>query len=167
MNELELFMKYWERESANTVRMLEALPEDGFDVRADPAGRSLGELAWHLAGIDGYMSHAIEARSFATRPERAEAKRDLTALRAQFQRGHEETVARLRKLKPEDLDQEIVFLTGRPMRIADILWYAMLFHSIHHRGQLAVMIRLAGGRCAGMYGPVREEMEAMMNARQA
>ncbi len=63
-------------------------------------------------------------------------------------------------LKPEDLDRTIQFFTG-PMAIRDILWSAIMFHGIHHRGQLALMCRLAGGEAPGMYGPNREEMAAM------
>jgi uncharacterized damage-inducible protein DinB len=32
---------------------------------------------------------------------------------------------------------------------------------VHHRGQLALMCRLAGGQAPGLYGPNREEMAAM------
>jgi len=32
---------------------------------------------------------------------------------------------------------------------------------IHHRGQLVMMCRLAGGTPPGIYGPNREEMAAM------
>jgi uncharacterized damage-inducible protein DinB len=31
---------------------------------------------------------------------------------------------------------------------------------MHHRGQLALMSRMAGGVPPGLYGPNREEMEA-------
>jgi len=33
-----------------------------------------------------------------------------------------------------------------------------LLHAIHHRGQLSLMCRLAGGRPASVFGPTREEM---------
>ena len=39
--------------------------------------------------------------------------------------------------------------------------YAIMAHGIHHRGQLSLMCRLAGGQAPGMYGPNREEMAAM------
>jgi uncharacterized damage-inducible protein DinB len=37
----------------------------------------------------------------------------------------------------------------------------MIFHGIHHRGQLTLMCRLAGGQAPGLYGPNREETAAM------
>ena len=69
-------------------------------------------------------------------------------------------MARIRRLKPEDLDRQIQFFTG-PMAIRDILWGGIVGHGIHHRGQLSLMCRLAGGVCPGLYGPNREEMAAM------
>ena len=65
------------------------------------------------------------------------------------------------QLKPEDLDRSVTFFNGQPMRIRDILWGAVISHGTHHRGQLSLMCRLAGGCSPGLYGPNREEMAAM------
>ena len=46
----------------------------------------------------------------------------------------------------------IQFFTG-PMTIREILSSAILAHGIHHRGQLTLMCRLAGGQPPGLYGP--------------
>ena len=59
MNELDLFRRFWEREAQLTIQLLEALPRDEYDFRPDPGGRSLGELAWHLSEIEGYISYGI------------------------------------------------------------------------------------------------------------
>ena len=37
----------------------------------------------------------------------------------------------------------------------------IISHNIHHRGQLTLMCRLAGGQAPGLYGPNREETAAM------
>jgi uncharacterized damage-inducible protein DinB len=47
------------------------------------------------------------------------------------------------------------------MVLRDILWGAILMHLVHHRGQLSLTCRLAGGTPPGIYGPNREEMTAM------
>ena len=49
MNELETFLSAWEREAQNSLRLLRASPATQYDFRPDAGGRSLGELAWHLA----------------------------------------------------------------------------------------------------------------------
>jgi uncharacterized damage-inducible protein DinB len=55
----------------------------------------------------------------------------------------------------------------RRMPICDILWGAILMHLVHHRGQLSLMCRMAGGTPPGIYGPNREEMAAMQEKMQA
>jgi uncharacterized damage-inducible protein DinB len=90
-----------------------------------------------------------------------ERPRTVEDLAPGYERAHREAVARIRKLKPEDLDRTIPFFNGQPMPIRDILWGMIIFHNIHHRGQLSLMCRLAGGAAPGLYGPNREETAAM------
>ena len=162
MNELEMFLDAWDREAANTVKVLKALPPTQYDFRPDAGGRSLGELAWHLAEGDAYISYGIERGQFTmdAKPPNIERPRAVEELAPGYERIHREAVARIRKLTPEDLDRTIPFFVG-PMTIRDILWSAILAHGIHHRGQLTLMCRLAGGQAPGLYGPNREEMAAM------
>jgi uncharacterized damage-inducible protein DinB len=162
MNELEMFLASWDREAASTVKLLQALPAAQYDFRPDAGGRSLGELAWHLAEGDAYMSTGIEQGQFTmdVKPPNIERPRTVEALAPGYELVHREAVARIRKLTPEDLDRTIPFFTG-PMSIRDILWNGIIAHGIHHRGQLSLMCRLAGGAAPGMYGPNREEMKAM------
>src|SRR5947207_7675464 len=162
-NELEMFLSTWDREADSTLKLLRALPATQYDFRPDAGGRSLGELAWHLAEGDAYMSYGIERGGFGMdmRPPNIERPRQIEALAPGYERVHRDAVARIRALKPEDLDREIQFFDGRPMTIRNILWDATLSHGIHHRGQLSLMCRLAGGQAPGMYGPNREEMAAM------
>jgi uncharacterized damage-inducible protein DinB len=161
-NELEMFLTTWEREAESTLKLLRALPSTKYDFRPDPGGRSLGELAWHLAEGDAYMSFGIDRGGFSmdAKPPNIERPRTVEALAPGYERIHQEAVARIRKLKPEDLDRSIQFFGG-PMPIRDILWGMIIFHGIHHRGQLALMCRLAGGQAPGLYGPNREESAAM------
>ena len=60
----------------------------------------------------------------------------------------------------DDLDREIPFFHG-PASIRTILWDMVIVHGAHHRGQLSLMCRLAGGQAPGLYGPNREEVAAM------
>lgn len=163
-NELEVFLAAWDREAANTVKLLRALPQTQYDFKPDPGGRSLGELAWHLAEGDAYISYGIDQRQFTMgsgmKPPNIERPRTVDALAPKYELVHGEAVDRIRKLKPADLDQTIHFFSG-PMTIRDILWSAILAHGIHHRGQLTLMCRLAGGQTPGLYGPNREETAAM------
>jgi uncharacterized damage-inducible protein DinB len=162
MNELEMFLSAWNREADSTLKLLRALPATQYDFRPDAGGRSLGELAWHLAEGDAYMSYGVEQGKFTmdAKPPNIERPRTIEGLAPGYERVHREAVARIQKLKPEDLDRSIAFFTG-PASIRDVLWTFTISHGIHHRGQLSLMCRLAGGQTPGMYGPNREEMAAM------
>jgi len=164
-NPVDNFIQGWDHEAKNTVKLLQALPSSKYDFRPDPDGRSLGELAWHLAEIDAYVTHGFETGTFDlnTKPPNIERPRSVEALAPGYEKIHREAVARVRKLKPEDLDRTMKFFTGNDLRISDILYVALLHHSIHHRGQLTLMCRLAGGSPPGIYGPTREEMVAFRN----
>jgi uncharacterized damage-inducible protein DinB len=161
-SELETLIETWDREAESTRKLLGALPAAQYDFRPDPGGRSLGELAWHLAESDAYISFGIERGEFdfSTKPPNIERPRTVQELAPGFDRVHRDAVARIRKLTPQDLDRTVSFITG-PTTIRDLVWSAIIAHGIHHRGQLSLMCRLAGGQTPGLYGPNREEMAAM------
>jgi uncharacterized damage-inducible protein DinB len=162
-NELETFLRVWNREAEKTAALMRALPDDGYDFRPDPGGRSLGELAWHLAEVDAYVSFCIENGKFdlQTKPPGIERPRKVAELAPGFERIHRDAVARVEKLTLADLGRTLPFFDGEPHPIGEILWESIVFHQIHHRGQLSMLCRLAHGVSPGMYGPNREEMAAM------
>jgi uncharacterized damage-inducible protein DinB len=162
MNGLDRFRAVWDMEAGLTTKLLAALPADQYDFRPDPGGRSLGEIAWHLSEIEGYISHGITqgAVTFQEAPPNMQRPREVRLLAPGYRRVHEEAVARLADLTEPQLDGELPF-TDRRMPLRDILWGAMLMHLIHHRGQLSLLCRLAGGTPPGIYGPNREEMAAL------
>ena len=167
MNELERFRQVWEMEAQLTARLIEALPPTQYDFRPDPQYRSLGEMAWHLSEIEGYISYGITKGevTFQETPPNMQRPREVGLLAPGYRRVHEEAVARLAGLTEADLDRDVPFIERR-MPIRDMLWGAILMHLIHHRGQLSLMCRLAGGTPPGIYGPNREEMAAMRERRQ-
>ena len=161
-NELDMFLGTWEYEAKNTERLLNALPTTQYDFRPDPKGRSLGELAWHLAEVDAFISRGVATGTFNFEEKipGLERPRVIAELAPGYKRIHATAVATIKGLKPDHLDKTTSFM-GRPMRNGDILSGVLLRHSIHHRGQLVLLTRLAGGVPPGMYGPTREEMAAM------
>jgi uncharacterized damage-inducible protein DinB len=168
INELDRFHRVWETEAQLTTKLLESLPANQYDFRPDRGGRSLGELAWHLAEIEGYISYGIAngAVTFQQAPPNMQRPREVRLLAPGYQRMHADSETRLAGLTEADLDREIPF-ADRRMPIRDILWGAILMHLVHHRGQLSLMCRMAGGAPPGIYGPNREEMAAMQERMQA
>jgi uncharacterized damage-inducible protein DinB len=161
--EYDAFLKAWDVEAAKAVRLMQALPKDKYDFRPDPGGRSLGELAWHLAEGDAYMTLGVSEGNFdmGKKPPGIERPKQVEALAPGYERIHADAVARIRKMSPSDLDKQIKFFDGTSWRGGDILWNYVLYHHIHHRGQLSVLCRIAGGASPGVFGPNREEWEVM------
>jgi uncharacterized damage-inducible protein DinB len=158
--ELQRFLAEWERETEGTLALLRALPIDKYDFRPDADGRSLGELAWHLAEVDAYVSLGIEQRAFKfdVKPPHIERPKTIAALAPAFTIVHDDAVARIARLSPEDVNREITYADGQPWTISSLLWRKLLMHAIHHRGQLTLLCRLAGGVPPGLFGHTREEL---------
>lgn len=164
-NELAQFLRAWESETQRTVEMIRSLPSDKYDFRPDPQGRSMGELAWHLAEGEGVLSDTVARGRFdpsaasgipgLRRPE------DMPKLLPAFLRVHADAVTRVSKLSETQLAISIPFIGGNATPVSELLWVWMLMANIHHRGQLSLVCRLAGGVPPGMYGPNREEMATL------
>lgn len=161
--EVDTFLRVWTAEAEHTIRLLEALPADHYDFRPDPEGRSIGELAWHLSEIDACLTFGIAVGrfSFADEPPNLKRPRETRLLAPGYRLVHEQAAARLANLTNERLAESVTFFDGRPMTIRDVLWNELLHHLIHHRGQLVLLCRMAGGMPPGLFGPNREEMKAL------
>ena len=165
--ELERFLTVWDAEAQKTTVLLKSLPTDQYDFRPDPDARSLGELAWHLAEVEGYMSFGAERGKFEVgmKVPGLERPRTVEELAPGYERVHADSVARVRRLAEEDLARPREFFGGRQVPLRDILWSAILLHEVHHRGQLSVLMRLAKGTVPGLYGPNREESKRLAATR--
>ena len=115
------------------------------------------------------MSFGIERGDISmggAKPPNIERPRQVELLAPGYERVHQDAVARIKTLKPEDLDRSVPFFRGQ-VPIREILWTYIVLHNAHHRGQLSLMCRLAGGAAPGLYGPNREETAAMRAAASA
>ncbi len=163
--ELQNFLTQWEHETNGTLALMRALPPDQYDFRPDAGGRSLGELAWHLAEVDAYVSTGIERGEFKfdVKPPNIARPLSLDAFARAFQVVHDDAVARIAQL--EDLSREIRYADGQLWTIRNLMWRKLLMHAVHHRGQLTLMCRLAGGVPPALFGRTREQSPAQAAAR--
>ena len=168
-NEIDTFRAVWHSEAEHTIRLLEALPTDQYDFRPDPKGRSIGELAWHLSEIDACLTFGIAEGRFRLKDEPPDLKRPrgIKLLAPGFRRVHEQAVTRLRNVQNDQLDRAVTFFDGQQLTIRSVLWDQLLHHLIHHRAQLVLLCRMAGGTPPGLYGPNREEMQAIRDRMAA
>lgn len=155
----EQFLDTYLREHATTEKVLRAFPPSKQDFRPHERSSSALKLAWTFVVEQRMMLAALKKEQvigsgFAPTP--ATWGEVLEVFAAQ----HEEVVRRLRGAGDEDLDGTVQFFTG-PKQLGDyatreFLWF-MLGDQIHHRGQLSVYVRMAGGKVPSIYGPSADE----------
>lgn len=156
---LDDFVALWEQESAGTLRVLERLTDASLAQQIDPEGRTLGQLAWHVAlAPAGMLSQAglgVESGAQEGDDLPAEAAAIVEAYRT-VSRSAGEAV---RAWKDEDLGGEVKVF-GQSWSRAQLLT-VLLLHQSHHRGQMTVLMRQAGLSVPGVAGPSREEWAAV------
>jgi uncharacterized damage-inducible protein DinB len=152
------FVRAWQGESASTLKMMQALTDQSLAQKVTPEGRNLGRLAWHIVQTLGEMGgHAglkVEAASETT-PQPATAAAIAEAYRA----GAASVEAAVTSAWTDsDLPGEIDMYGEKWTRGQSLL--ALMAHEIHHRAQMTVLMRQAGLKVPGVYGPAREEWAA-------
>ena len=123
MTELEDFVNRWNQEAEKTLTLLRALPTDAYEFRPEPGGRSIGELAWHLAEIDALVKVSKLVPKYNTAVDNESAYEILTekitqatqrTQEATQQQAAEKTTTKRAAPKEESwLDNPIVRSAGR------------------------------------------------------
>jgi uncharacterized damage-inducible protein DinB len=148
----------WKHESASTLKLMEALTDASLGQKVTAEGRTLGRLAWHIVQTLGEMgSHA------GLPVEGADEKTPQPASAAAFAEAYKAGAAAVdgavtATWKDADLPVEIEMYGEKWTRAMALR--ALIQHEVHHRGQMTVLMRQAGLKVPGVYGPAREEWTA-------
>lgn len=152
----------FDHEMQTTRRTLERVPEDKLGWKPHQKSMTLGGLATHLATINHWVDATLGMDSFdvATAPPTPELKS-----RAEILAAFDQNVASARKTIAAAPDSELMkpwslIAGGKPVftlpRIA-VLRSFIMNHTIHHRGQLSVYLRLNDVPVPSIYGPSADE----------
>ncbi len=162
--QVEDFATAWGTEYEGTLKIMRALTDASLGQRVDAQGRTLGRLAWHVTqtvpemmnrtglSLEGPDEHApvpASAAEIVTAYETAGK-----ALLEQVRRWDDATLLQTRDMYGEQ------WPNGLTLEI-------LLRHQTHHRGQMTVLMRQAGLKVPGVYGPAREEWAAYGMPAQA
>jgi len=152
----------YEREHAITMKVLRAYPPEQADLRPHPKSKTARELAWifyqeralGMAGLNNAFANGVPNRPPAPPPEKWEE------MLAAIEQAHAEFRKVVESFTDAQLMEPIKFFGG-PRTLTDyprltFAWF-LLHDQIHHRGQLSIYLRMAGGKVPSIYGPTADE----------
>jgi len=156
----------FDNEMANTRKTLERVPTEKFGWKPHQKSFTMGALATHIATMTGWAKDTIAHDSFDVNPAggqphqmpKAETNAQLLEL---FDKGVKDARAAIAGASDEQLMQPWSLLNGgKPImtmpRIAVVRSFVMN-HTIHHRAQLGVYLRLNDIAVPSIYGPSADE----------
>ncbi len=152
---IEDFKKAWAYETGATQKMLASLTDESLRVKVYDEGRDLGFIAWHITVSTPEMANKTGLnvpgpKEDSDRPDTAIAIHD------EFKNSAEALLKEVsEKWKDEDLLTK-VDMYGEQWENGNTL-YILITHLAHHRGQMTVLMRQAGLKFPGVYGPSKEE----------
>jgi uncharacterized damage-inducible protein DinB len=158
MDQKALFMKFWEKEAPATRKVIERIPQDKSDYRADPKARNAREIAWLMVREEIVLGNGLAKGSLEWEevPTPATVKEILDTYDAQ----HGKVTKTLHALPEAKWEASVPFMwQGQEvMRSSgyDNAW-GFLLDLIHHRGQLSTYLRPMGSTVPAIYGPSADE----------
>jgi uncharacterized damage-inducible protein DinB len=161
----EALLPEFDHEMGSTRRLLDRVPEADFAWKPHEKSRSMGELAGHLAAIPKWCSFIINAASLDLDSIADGARPQAPASRAALLQEFDAKVKSGRASLATLTDAEL--LASWTLKKGDQVFFTLpkisalrsfvLNHTIHHRGQLSVYLRLRNIPVPPIYGPTADE----------
>ncbi len=153
----ESLLRTWEFEHGGSAKAIRAVPAGSISLRPHEKSRSAQELCWHIAEAERYFvvqGAGLEIPGENPVPKEAPLAAP-AAIADAFDRSHAGLVAEVGKQDAAWFSGTVDF-HGMKVSRADLL-DVMFRHEAHHRGQLSVYVRLAGGKVPAHYGPSADD----------
>ena len=152
---IEQFDKIWSSESGKTKQILEALTDESLHQEVGPEYRTLGRMAWHI--VQSVVWSAKETKLGIDGPgDEVPVPKAVAEIRQTYERVADAIGKKVRETWQDstlEIEDEIV---GQKWKRGFTL-YVLITHEIHHRAQMTVLMRQAGLKVPGIYGPSLEE----------
>jgi uncharacterized damage-inducible protein DinB len=149
------FIEDWKYESEATIKILNNLTDVSLNKKANENVRTPGRLAWHIVTSIGEMAHRT-GLTFKTVDENAPIPAKAKEIVDEYKHTSDNILKEMSAkwndqtlLLEDDMFGEI-WMKGKTLGV-------LVTHQIHHRGQLTVVMRLAGLKVPGVYGLAKEE----------
>jgi uncharacterized damage-inducible protein DinB len=151
------FTRAWRQESEMTLKVMRALTDESLGQTMGPGGRTLGFIAWHLVlTLPEMMKHAGVP---VVGPAHGAPQPALPEMIRQYEASAHAIAEGLPGAWNDSMLDEMVPMYGEQWPRGMVLT-SLIVHQAHHRGQMTALMRLAGLKVPGVYGPAREEWSA-------
>ena len=149
------FIEDWKYESEATVKVLNNLSDEALTVKFNKEIRTPGRLAWHIVTSVGEMAHRT-GLIFETVNDDSPVPPTIKEIVKEYKRASYNMIKEIEEnwndetLMQEDNMYGQMWTRAKTLKILNT-------HQIHHRAQLTVIMRMAGLKVPGVYGPAKEE----------
>ncbi|HVP40158.1 MAG TPA: DinB family protein [Candidatus Saccharimonadales bacterium] len=156
---IEDFQEAWAYESEATLKVFRALTPASLSQPVTPGGRTLGGLAWHLTQTLPEML-GQQAGLDVPGPAQDSAPPDLDAILRAYETSAQAVARAVAGRWTDAMLAEKIPMYGEEWTRGAVLT-SLIAHQAHHRGQMTVLMRQAGLRVPGVYGPAAEDWAAL------
>ena len=165
MSIVDVLLPEYDHEMATTRRLLDRVPETELAWKPHDKSYSLGELSAHLANIPMWCNAVLDGTVLDLDAFADDARPHMPATRTAVIEAFDRRVAAARASLVKSTDAELlapwtlkkggdeIFTLPRVSAIRTFV----MNHSIHHRGQLSLYLRLKDVPLPAMYGPTADE----------
>ena len=156
---VEEFLKDFEHESGETIKVFKALTDKSLSQPVAHDHRTLGRIAWHLTTTYPEMC-TLAGISIAAVSKDAPLPKSAATVVSAYEGCRNELIAFVRQNWNDAKMTEVKNFYGEQWPVG-LAMSILVRHEIHHRGQMTVLMRQAGLKVPGVYGPAREEWAGM------
>ncbi|PKR84202.1 DinB family protein [Heyndrickxia camelliae] len=153
------FLNQWEHESSSTQKVLDALSDESLQQKVSLEGRNLGRMAWHIV-TSLYEFISQTGLQFEGAKSEQDVPTSAKEIADQYRKSNEAMVSAIKEQWSDESLKEVHNLFGHPSPNSLTL-LTLILHQTHHRGQMTVLMRQAGLKVPGVYGPSQEEWNAI------
>ncbi|AYV67132.1 hypothetical protein C2I06_09735 [Niallia circulans] len=149
------FIREWKWEAELTQKVLEGLTDESLQQKVYPEGRTLGRIVWHFTtNIPEYLAH------FGLKINELDNAKIIPAtakeIAATFKLLSSTAIKVIEEQWTDESLKDVQTAFGREETNAQILM-GLIKHIVHHRGQVTILMRQAGIKPFGVYGPSKED----------
>ncbi len=158
LTKIEHFTNGWKMESDGTRKVFGALTDQSLSQKVADDHRTLGRIAWHVVLTLGEMGSGV-GLDINCPPQDTPVPKSAKEIQDAYDKAAASLGESVAKDWTDDKLPQEVELYGMKFTYGFTLGM-LINHEVHHRGQMTVLMRQAGLKVPGIYGPSLEEWDA-------